>query len=81
LRFRVGSKQATLDKVTTGSEAPAILAPDGRSLCEPFREIVVAKLDAGLSAQRIHQDLAAECREGADWDWKFGLRAGATLWK
>jgi len=55
------SKAATPDKVTTGSEAPAkAVALGGRSLCEPFREIVGAKLDAGLSAQRIHQDLAAE---------------------
>ncbi|HLX69936.1 MAG TPA: hypothetical protein VKV04_09950, partial [Verrucomicrobiae bacterium] len=51
------SKQATPDKVTTGSETPP--APSGRSLCEPLREIVGVKLDAGLSAQRIHQDLVA----------------------
>lgn len=60
------SKQATPDKVTTGSETPPA-APTasaavsvGRSACEPFREIVGAKVDAGLSAQRIHQDLATE---------------------
>lgn len=59
------SKQAAPDKVTTGSETPSVaptpaIASVGRSACEPFREIVEAKLDAGLSAQRIHQDLAAE---------------------
>ena len=53
------SKQATSDEVTTGSEMPSV-EPVGRSACEPFREIVGAKVDAGLSAQRIHQDLAAE---------------------
>lgn len=43
---------------TTGS---ADVAEAGRkSLCEPFREIIGAKVNAGLSAQRIHQDLAAE---------------------
>jgi transposase len=31
-----------------------------KSLCEPFREVVLQKLDQGLSAQRIWQDLAAE---------------------
>lgn len=59
------SKQATPDKVTTGSETPSVaptspIASVSRSACEPFREIVEAKLDAGLSAQRIHQDLTAE---------------------
>ena len=31
-----------------------------RSACEPFREIIEAKLDQGLTAQRIYQDLAAD---------------------
>jgi len=30
------------------------------SKCEPFRAIIVAKLDQGLTAKRIHQDLAQE---------------------
>ena len=38
----------------TGSEG----APPGpESDCEPFRETIIAKLELGLSAQRIHQDL------------------------
>jgi len=41
-------------QVHTGS--PAV----GRSACEPFREIILAKLSQGLSAKRIHQDLASE---------------------
>ena len=32
----------------------------GRSDCELWREIILAKLDAGLSAQRIFQDLTCE---------------------
>src|ERR1700733_12838995 len=33
----------------------------GRSTdCEPWRAVIQAKLDLGLSAQRIHQDLTAE---------------------
>lgn len=31
-----------------------------RSACEPHRELILAKLDQGLSAMRIFQDLAAE---------------------
>jgi transposase len=34
--------------------------PGSRSLCGPFREQILAKLDQGLSAQRIFQDLVAE---------------------
>lgn len=30
------------------------------SQCEPYREAILAKLDAGLSLKRIHQDLATE---------------------
>jgi transposase len=32
----------------------------GHSTCEPWREIILAKLDAGLSAQRIFQDVTSE---------------------
>ena len=35
-------------------------ASPGRSLCEPWREVILAKLASNLSAQRIYQDLAAE---------------------
>jgi len=60
-----GSKPA---KVTAGSAGwdgakPAkVTAGDGvrRSACEPFREGILGKLDQGLSAQRIWQDLAVE---------------------
>jgi transposase len=30
------------------------------SLCEPWRELIVCKLEGGLSAQRIYQDLVSE---------------------
>ena len=32
----------------------------GRSACEPYRQVILEKLELGLSAQRIYQDLAAE---------------------
>ena len=44
-----------------GQEAKPAKAPIGsRSRCEPYREIIEAKLDQGLSAQRIYQDLVEE---------------------
>jgi hypothetical protein len=43
---------------------PGILPPPERagpaSGCEPYRQFILAKLEQGLSAIRIHQDLAAE---------------------
>lgn len=47
----------------TGTEA--LQAPTPRSLrqpslCEPFRALIQTKLDQGLTAQRIYQDLVAE---------------------
>ena len=45
-----------------GSTTPAgVRLPLGRpTQCEPFRELILAKLDQRLSAQRIWQDLVAE---------------------
>jgi len=34
--------------------------PGRPSLCDPHREVILAKMDLGLSAQRIYQDLAQE---------------------
>jgi hypothetical protein len=58
------SNAATPSQVATGSEhapsaagAPALA---GKSLCEPFRAVILAKLEAGLTAQRIFQDLSSE---------------------
>ena len=41
------------------STLPAVSTGPG-SDCEPFREQIVAKLESGLSATRIHQDLSEE---------------------
>jgi transposase len=56
------SKPAT---APTGSEdSKPATAPTGaepsQSACEPYRELILAKLDLGLSAKRIHQDLVEE---------------------
>lgn len=46
----------------SGCSAPAVPSrpPQQPSLCEPFRAVIQAKVDQGLSAQRIYQDLVAE---------------------
>lgn len=53
-------------KVITGSDEAAVAAeppqtiagePSSRSRCEPFHQIILSKLEQGLSAQRIWQDL------------------------
>ena len=42
-------------------EAKPARAPTGSvSQCEPFREVILEKLEQGLSAKRIHQDLQIE---------------------
>ena len=47
-------------KPATAAEAPHGSAGSTRSRCEEHRELICAKLGAGLSAQRIWQDLATE---------------------
>lgn len=45
----------------TGSQpCPATRSTGPASACEPFRDIILAKLQQGLSAQRISQDLVTE---------------------
>ena len=55
---------AVEESTSSGGAAPPAkpaIAPTGRrSLCEPFEEAILAKLEAGLSAQRIYQDLVAD---------------------
>jgi transposase len=49
-----GSKPKCTKEVTPGS------AVRGRSQCEEYAEMIEAKVDSGLSAQRIWQDLVSE---------------------
>ncbi|MEQ8788422.1 MAG: IS21 family transposase [Pirellulaceae bacterium] len=45
----------------TGSpDAEPRASPGPESLCRPFQELIVAKLEQGLSAQRIYQDLVED---------------------
>jgi transposase len=61
------AKQATLEggaHEANQAGAPigssACLAAKQHSLCEPWRQVIVGKLEAGLTAQRIYQDLVSE---------------------
>ena len=53
------------------------------SACEPYREIILAKLGQDLTAQRIHQDLVADCGFQATYDsvkrFVRTLRSGRPL--
>ena len=63
-------------KAPTGSEVPA----PSRSACEPYRELILGKLEAGLSAQRIWQDLVGEHNAAVSYYSvrRFVRRLGAT---
>jgi transposase len=57
----IGSKQATPPEAPIGPE-PSAASDAGRqaSLCEPWRQVILDKLQLGLTAQRIWQDLVSE---------------------
>jgi excisionase family DNA binding protein len=77
------STQAPTGSVDSEStQAPRSPASDdvGRSDCEPLREVIEKKLDQGLSAKRIHQDLVEENGfAGSYWSvMRFVRRLGQT---
>ncbi len=56
-----GSEHSKPAKAPTGSDCiNARDATPGRSQCEPFRKVIEAKLEEGLSRRRIYQDLRDE---------------------
>ena len=55
-----GNSGATDSVSAVPNGASAEHAAGRRSDCEPFRDVILAKLGQGLSAQRIHQDRTAE---------------------
>ena len=54
------AKPPTPGQVLTGSERAGTVSGAARSKCDPFRQLIEQKIAAGLSAQRIFQDLQAE---------------------
>jgi transposase len=64
-----GSNAAILPAGSPGGNVPGSRLPRGRpGQCEPLREVILAKLDRQLSAQRIWQDLVAEQGFGGSYD-------------
>ncbi len=53
----VGEGESKSSKVTPGSD---LIIKASRSLCEPYRKIIEEKIEEGLTAQRIYQDLRDE---------------------
>jgi transposase len=62
------SALANLSPVPIEPAGPASGYPGRRSDCEPWREVIVAKRDQGLSARRIYQDLAREHAAQVSYD-------------
>ena len=64
-----GSDGSNSTKAPTGSEELAATdsPTNGNSQCEPFRELIIEKYHAGLSARRIHQDLVADHGAGVSY--------------
>ena len=63
-----GSGGSKLSEAQPRSEAVAT----GRSDCEPLRKMIQEKVDQGLSAKRIHQDLADLVRISKNRKLVFG---------
>lgn len=77
-----GSEGSNDTTAPTGSDEPANHVAEGvsRSRCEPFRDVVLSKLEQGLDAQRIYQDLVEENGfEGKYWSVRrFVKRLGTS---
>jgi transposase len=74
---------ATPGQVLTGSPCAKAASVSQRSKCEPYRQLIEQKLEEGLSAQRIFQDLLEEQRfEGSYHSVRrlvHRMRAGQAL--
>ena len=77
-----GSEGSNDTRAPTGSDESVKRISVGlsRSSCEPFRDAVLSKLEQGLDAQRIYQDLVEENGfEGKYWSVRrFVKRLGAS---
>lgn len=56
----IGAGRRSESEVARGRASQSELLRGRASDCEPLRDIILAKLDADLSAQRIYQDLMSE---------------------
>jgi transposase len=78
---RTGSEAESSKSPTprTGSEPVGGAGPE--SLCEPWREVIEAARTAGLSIERIHQDLVVEHQFAGSYDsvWRFVRKQEGVL--
>ena len=65
----IGSERGArpIGDVTPAEPVTVCERPRQHSLCEPFRAVIRAKLDLGLTAQRIFQDLVADHNFGGKY--------------
>jgi len=58
----ISNPQAALIVQSSGEQSVGLsdVAPESLSRCEPWRPSILVKLEAGLTAQRIYQDIVAE---------------------
>ena len=59
---------ASAESIGSKPAIAPIASAGRRSDCEPWRELILAKQDQGLSAKRIHQDLAHEQQVDVSYD-------------
>jgi len=77
-----GAKPATLPTGSGEAESKPATPPTGStslpSRCEPFRALILEKVEQGLSAKRVHQDLVADhgFKDGYDSVKRFIRRLG-----
>jgi hypothetical protein len=73
--------QASVETAESGGISAGSISLEkesGRSACEPYRQVILEKLDQGLSAQRIYQDLVGD---GFDREYHSVRRFVAKLQK
>ena len=57
---QTGDPSSNDTEAQIGAGGDPTLVAKSRSQCEPYREVIVGKLERGLSAQRIVQDLVED---------------------
>ena len=75
---QAGQPEKPVTPVESLAPNPAISPVGRRSLCLPLREVIIAKLELGLSAQRIYQDLRSDEHFGGGSDSVKCLRLRGT---
>ena len=62
-----GAPTGSTDSKPAGAPPGSAAAQSGQSDCEPQRPVIIQKLEQGLTAKRIHQDLVEGGFQGSYW--------------